>query len=164
VFVSFDESDKMILFQLGDFGLACPLDNNEMICHNGIGTRLYAAGEQLEGKICSKKSDIYSMGIILIELLLKIKTIMECFKKVEKIKKGEPLQEIDGSLSKLISRLLSSKTDTRPDVSELKSIVHHLMDSSSDEVARLKNIIEDKDKKIDELMREIKALRQLSQD
>ncbi|KAG5672335.1 hypothetical protein PVAND_002469 [Polypedilum vanderplanki] len=165
VFVSFEKSNNKVTFSIGDFGLACPLDNNEMLSHNGIGTRLYAAKEQFEGRICSKKSDIYSLGVILIELLLPCKTVMECFKKVEKIKKGELLPEIEANLCKLIGRLLSQRAELRPDVSELKSLIRHFMDNTSDEVARLKNIIEDKDKQIDDLMQEIRNLKkQLSKE
>lgn len=166
VFVSFEESDNRVLFQLGDFGLACPLDNNEITAsHNGVGTRLYAATEQLEGRICSKKSDVFSLGVILIELILKCTTMMECFQKVENIKKGELIAEIEPDICKLISKMLNRKYEARPDVSELKGMVRHLMDHSSDEVARLKHIIEDKDKQIDNLMEEVARLKtQLSKE
>lgn len=43
VFIS-EEPDGSLLFQLGDFGLACPLEQeNDMVRHDGFGTRLYAA-------------------------------------------------------------------------------------------------------------------------
>jgi translation initiation factor 2-alpha kinase 1 len=164
VFISYsnlgDSSLSNVLFQLGDFGLACPLDSSELTQnHNGIGTRLYAASEQLNGKICTKKSDIYSMGIILIELLIKCTTMMECLKKVEKLKKGEPLNEIDLNLSELIIKLLAHRYDTRPDIDELIKIVNDMISHSTDEVIRLRNIIDKKDKQIDDLMEQIKTLK-----
>lgn len=136
-----------------------------MQSHDGFGTRLYAPAEQLEGRICTKKSDIYSLGIILIEILLKCTTMMECFKKVEKVKKGEMLPEIDLNICQLISKLLTNKYELRPDISELKQKISRYVDNSSEEVIRLKKIIDDKDKHIDDLMEEIKKLKsQLSQE
>lgn len=164
VFISTEESGDITL-QLGDFGLACPLENNDMVRHNGFGTRLYAAKEQLDGQ-CSKKSDIYSLGVILIELLSKCITVMECYKKVEEIKKGESLSEIDAEPCKLINRLLSQQIDKRPEISELKGIVQLKIESTSNELDRLKRVISDKDdliqqkeQQIDELKNEISKLR-----
>lgn len=163
VFISEESSD--LTLQLGDFGLACPLENNDMVRHNGFGTRLYAAKEQLDG-ICSKKSDIYSLGVILIELLSKCITVMECYKKVEKIKNREPLSEIEAESCQLIKRLLSHQIDKRPDITELKSIIQQNLESSTNELDRLKQVISDKDdviqqkeQQIGELMSEITKLR-----
>lgn len=164
VFISNEESGVLTL-QLGDFGLACPLEGNDMVRHDGFGTRLYAATEQLDGQCC-KKSDIYSLGVILIELLSKCITVMECFKKVEKVNKGEALAEIDSSSCELIKRLLSPRPDKRPSIGELKEIVHLKLESTTNEVERLKKVISDKDnelqkkdQQIDELMSEIQKLR-----
>ena len=163
VFISTDDLGTMTL-QLGDFGLACPLENNEVVRHNGFGTRLYAAMEQLDGQCC-KKSDIYSLGVILIELLSKCITVMECFKKVEKLKKSENISEIDDESCELIRRLLNHRTENRPDIAELKEIIQKKLDATN-EVDRLKKVINDKDhellkkdQQIDELMNEISKLR-----
>jgi serine/threonine protein kinase len=153
------------VLQLGDFGLACPLEGEDIVRHDGFGTRLYAAAEQLQGKCC-KKSDIYSLGVILIELLSKCITVMECFKKVEELKKGEDLSEIDIESCALIRCLLSQKPDKRPDIVDLKSIVQKKLETSSSVVDHLKKVISDKDdviqqkeQQIGELMNEISKLR-----
>lgn len=163
VFISDDESGVLTL-QLGDFGLACPLEGNDMVRHDGFGTRLYAATEQLDGQCC-KKSDIYSLGVILIELLSKCVTVMECFIKVEKLKKGENLSDIDSDACELIRRLLSQEPK-RPDIGELRQIVQLKLETASNEVIRLKKVISDKDSEIqkkdlqiDELNRELESLR-----
>lgn len=157
VFISNEESGAMVL-QLGDFGLACPLENNDMVRHNGFGTRLYAAKEQLDG-LCCKKSDIYSLGVIMIELLSKCITVMECFKKVEKIKKGDNLSEIDDTSCDLIRRLLGHQADKRPDIMELKALVQLKLDSSSNEVDRLKKVISSKDDELQKKDLQIKELK-----
>lgn len=164
VFISQEETGALTM-QLGDFGLACPLEGNDMVRHEGFGTRLYAAGEQLAGQ-CTCKSDIYSLGVILIELLSKCITVMECYKKVEKLKKGENLTDIDPGICEIIKRLLSHNADNRPDICELKKIVQQKLETSSNEVDRLKQVISDKDseiqkkdQQIDELMSEITKLR-----
>lgn len=164
VFISKEDSDALML-QLGDFGLACPLEGNDMVRHDGFGTRLYAAQEQLRGQCC-KKSDIYSLGVILIELLSKCITVMECFKKVEKIKIGESLSEIDASACALIKRLLNYHADRRPDIVELKQIIHQKLEAKISEVDKLKKVINEKDdellkkdQQIGELMSEILKLR-----
>lgn len=164
VFISQEENGSLTM-QLGDFGLACPLEGNDVVRHDGFGTRLYAAAEQLEGQCC-KKSDIYSLGVILIELLSKCVTVMECFKKVEKLKKGENLTEIDAATCDLIKKLLNRNTDRRPDIVELKKIVQAKIKTSPNEVDRLMKLISDKDseilrkdQQIDELMSEITKLK-----
>jgi serine/threonine protein kinase len=125
---------------------------------------LFFFTEQLQGQ-CSKKSDIYSMGVILIELLSKCVTIMECFKKVENIKKGIPLSEIDEGCCSMIKRLLSPHTEQRPDIGALKNLVRIKLESS-DEINRLKKVLCDKDNElqkkdqtIDELRNEILMLK-----
>ena len=164
VFISHEESGALTM-QLGDFGLACPLEGNNMVRHEGFGTRLYAAREQLDGQCC-KKSDIYSLGVILIELLSKCITVMECFKKVEKLKQGENLSDIEESTCDLIKRLLNHNPDRRPDISELKQILEMKLETSSNELDRLMKVIDDKDseiqrkdQQIDELTNEITKLK-----
>lgn len=164
VFITKEESGALVL-QLGDFGLACPLENNNVVRHNGFGTRLYAATEQLNGQ-CTKKSDIYSLGVILIELLSKCITVHECYNKVEKIKKGEGCSELEDDSSTLIKSLLCHQADKRPDVTALKKTIQLKFESSANELDRLKQVINDKDdliqqkdQQIDELKNEISKLR-----
>lgn len=155
VFISFDHN--VPIFQLGDFGLACPLEDNKMTRHDGFGTRLYAAKEQIDGKICTKKSDIYSLGIIFVELISKCGTVMECSKKVDCIKKGQTVDDIEPELCKLISKLLNVKYEQRPCISDLKDEVKLLIEN--DEITKLKSVIVAKDKEIESRDKEIEELR-----
>lgn len=69
---------------------------------------------------------------------------MECFKKVENIKKGIPLSEIDESCCSMIKKLLNPHSEQRPDIATLKNLVRIKLESS-DEISRLKKVISDKD-------------------
>lgn len=164
VFIT-QENENMTL-QLGDFGLACPLEGNDSVRHDGFGTRLYAAPEQLQGQ-CTKKSDIYSLGVIMIELMSKCVTMMECYKKVEIIKKSCVIDEIGDDLCKgLLKNLLSHRVEKRPCIEELTEIIRHRISYSPNEIEKLKRVISErddeiqqKDQKIEELLNEIMTLK-----
>ncbi|XP_016837010.1 eukaryotic translation initiation factor 2-alpha kinase 1 isoform X2 [Nasonia vitripennis] len=105
--------------QLGDFGLACPLQryNHDAI----VGTHMYAAPEQLKGE-CNPKSDIYSLGIVLLELLIPMQTSMECIRIVNSLKAGENPTALAGSHPKwaqTISQLIQTNPIGRPSANEL---------------------------------------------
>lgn len=88
IFLSFDKKVK-----IGDFGLVAmtesydeihtPSDSLEINYKEGVqhtarvGTRLYMSPEQMNGKRYNYKVDIYSLGIILFELLIPFSTEME---------------------------------------------------------------------------------------
>ncbi|XP_043463144.1 eukaryotic translation initiation factor 2-alpha kinase-like isoform X2 [Leptopilina heterotoma] len=88
IFLSFDKKVK-----IGDFGLVAmtessdeihtPCDSPEVTSQEGVqhtamvGTRLYMSPEQMDGKRYNYKVDIYSLGIILFELLTPFSTEME---------------------------------------------------------------------------------------
>ncbi|KAM9305517.1 eukaryotic translation initiation factor 2-alpha kinase 1 [Gastrophryne carolinensis] len=75
--------------RIGDFGLACRdiLERsghwlkkegaNDSSHTTGVGTCLYAAQEQLQGSLYDSKSDMYSVGVILLELFHPFWTEME---------------------------------------------------------------------------------------
>ncbi|XP_058801048.1 eukaryotic translation initiation factor 2-alpha kinase 1-like [Phymastichus coffea] len=89
IFISV-ESGK-ISVQLGDFGLACECQKIEH--SQEIGTRLYVAPEQLKKK-CDPKSDIYSCGIVLFEVVYPMQTEMERHLKIQELKKGQVPSEV----------------------------------------------------------------------
>lgn len=73
--------------KVGDFGLVATTNDNaddwggnitSLQSHTkGVGTQLYMSPEQLEKKRYNLKVDIYSLGVILFELLVPFKTEME---------------------------------------------------------------------------------------
>lgn len=76
------------MVKLGDFGLARDLKDEtskllsrpgagasnhksrfaEHVHTEGVGTGVYASPEQLEGGVCTDKSDMFSFGILMVEL------------------------------------------------------------------------------------------------
>jgi hypothetical protein len=55
--------------KLGDFGIARVLEHTFQLCHTQIGTPYYLSPEICEGKKYNSKTDIWSLGCILYELL-----------------------------------------------------------------------------------------------
>ncbi|ETN61510.1 eukaryotic translation initiation factor 2 alpha kinase 1 [Anopheles darlingi] len=123
IFVSLSDHDSTINIQLGDFGLACPLQSS----HTGVGfgTPLYAAPEQLEGK-CDPKSDIYSLGIILLELLVPFSTDMERAETIKQVRRGQYPQELDRDFTELLRSLLHQRPSRRPGMLDLVEAVNRI--------------------------------------
>lgn len=152
VFVSV-QADGNITVALGDFGLACPLQEP----HSGkIGTPLYCSPEQLEGE-CNFKSDIYSLGIILLELLIPLRTDMERAHTIRDVRKGIIPQNIPTNFKSLIKRLLDHRVSKRPDTSQLIELLTKI-GSSKDQV------ISDLQRRLSERDTEIETLKQLVQE
>ncbi|RHY29571.1 hypothetical protein DYB25_013425 [Aphanomyces astaci] len=62
--------------KIGDFGLATDSRLLESSLA-GVGTPLYSSPEQTRGDVCSTKSDVFSLGLVLCELFCNFSTQME---------------------------------------------------------------------------------------
>lgn len=117
--------------RLGDFGLAkilhkaSPHDRTlEWQRHadtshtSEVGTPSYAGPEQLEGNNCGVSADIYSMGIILVELFCPMKTQMErsnIFNDLRAYGKvPESFMKDFPKLAELASRMIQHRPSKRP--------------------------------------------------
>ncbi|CAH0726327.1 unnamed protein product, partial [Brenthis ino] len=148
-------SGNELLVQLGDFGLACPLQQS----HSGLalGTQLYAAPEQLDGQ-CNPKSDMYSLGIILLEMVEPFSTDMERVKTITDLRKGQipahltaNFPKIAHIIGKLVQRRPSKRLDTAQLLEELKTLTENKDDTirllkeelaaKDDEIAKLKMML-----------------------
>jgi len=65
---------KDMRIRLGDFGIARLLNNTRDKAKTMVGTPYYLAPELLENKPYSFKGDIWSLGVILYEVILTIIT------------------------------------------------------------------------------------------
>lgn len=61
--------DKSWTVKVGDFGLSCLKISTVLTAKNGIGTPQWMAPEVLRGEYSSEKSDVFSFGVILWELM-----------------------------------------------------------------------------------------------
>ncbi|XP_063286419.1 eukaryotic translation initiation factor 2-alpha kinase 1 [Pelobates fuscus] len=157
--------------RIGDFGLACGAilqhsrdhwlqkdGDNESTRTERVGTCLYAAPEQLEGSNSNFKSDMYSCGIILLELLHPFGTEMEREKVLTALRSGmfpESFETQWPTQSKYIKLLTSADCATRPSASQLLE---------SDLFYGEKNVIQDLRKKVLDLEEENAKLKQMLQE
>ncbi|XP_055599120.1 eukaryotic translation initiation factor 2-alpha kinase 1-like [Uranotaenia lowii] len=152
IFVSLNDHDQTISIQLGDFGLACPLQSSHTGA--GFGTPLYAAPEQLEGR-CDPKSDIYSLGIILLELLMSFDTDMERAAMIRQVRKGEFPPELDPEFSDLLKQLLSVRPTKRPDTFALTQAVNCMKLNRDKVISHLKKSLSEQEEHIQNLQTRI---------
>ncbi|XP_044595272.1 eukaryotic translation initiation factor 2-alpha kinase 1-like isoform X2 [Cotesia glomerata] len=142
----FISTSKKLQIQIGDFGLACL--SKETDGHKPVGTEMYAAPEQLNGS-CDSKSDLYSFGIILVELIYPATTFMELNDIVRSLKQGKIPDSLDKQYKKyaeVIIKLLIADPNERPSADNLLQEFETNKDFIID---RLKAEIEDKEKDIE---------------
>lgn len=127
--------------RIGDFGLACrdilqhsdpwlKKDGTNDSAHtSGVGTCLYAAQEQLNGSHYDFKSDMYSVGVILLELFHPFWTEMERNDVLKCLSSGiipEVFETRWPVQSKYVKLLTSAECSLRPSADEmLKSELFH---------------------------------------
>ncbi|KAJ2944485.1 hypothetical protein O0L34_g3830 [Tuta absoluta] len=149
VFVA--QGENGLLVQLGDFGLACPLQQS----HSGLalGTHLYAAPEQLDGQ-CNPKSDMYSLGIILLEMVEPFSTDMERVKTITDLRKGQIPAHLTANYPKIahiIGKLVQRKPSKRLDTNQLLNELKTLSENKDETIKSLKEELAAKDDEIAQL-------------
>jgi len=121
-----------IIIKIGDFGLAKHCGDirkdTEILSVNGddktigVGTYLYASPEQLSNSVYDTKADMYSVGVILFELLHPFKTQMERVCYLTQLKDGHLPPHIGIKYpceSEMIESLLSRNPSQRPGADEI---------------------------------------------
>lgn len=76
--------------KIGDFGLSKKTRSDDIptITYDSYGNQTYMSPEEINN-ICTKKSDVYSLGIIFLELIKPFKTLMERAVLIQSLKDGE---------------------------------------------------------------------------
>ncbi|XP_062852125.1 eukaryotic translation initiation factor 2-alpha kinase 3 [Trichomycterus rosablanca] len=122
--------------KVGDFGLVTAMDQEEddddlstltpmpvYARHTGqVGTKLYMSPEQLSGNSYSHKVDIYSLGLILFELLYPFRTQMERVKtltEVRALKFPSSFCKNNVQEAQMVRSMLSPVPAERPEASEI---------------------------------------------
>ncbi|XP_018098482.1 eukaryotic translation initiation factor 2-alpha kinase 3 isoform X2 [Xenopus laevis] len=120
--------------KVGDFGLVTAMDQEEdeetvltpmpaYARHTGqVGTKLYMSPEQIFGQSYSHKVDIFSLGLILFELLYPFSTQMERVRvltELRDLKFPELFTERYATEQKMVLHMLSHNPNERPEVEEI---------------------------------------------
>ncbi|XP_046404357.1 probable serine/threonine-protein kinase ifkB [Ischnura elegans] len=99
-------------------------------CCDALGTKLYAAPEQLMGQ-CNPQSDLYSLGIILFEMLVPFKTFMERAAVLSSIRvQGKvtyTFKEQYPNLAMVINSLITKNPQGRLSIKYLKKKIQHIL-------------------------------------
>lgn len=153
--------------RIGDFGLACrdiiqdetvPWSKTDKIngsTHtSGVGTSLYAAPEQLQGSHYDFKSDMYSVGMVLLELFQPFGTEMERNEVLTALRNGQvpaAFNEKWPVQSKYVKLLTSTVSSQRPSAA-------HLLESEL--FHNTENVINNLQKKVVQQEEEIEKLKE----
>ncbi|NWX15891.1 E2AK1 kinase, partial [Aegotheles bennettii] len=163
-------SDRHV--KIGDFGLACKdllwddADQwfkteriNGVMHTSGVGTCLYASPEQLQGSHYDFKSDMYSMGVILLELFQPFGTEMERTEVLMHLRNGQippafykkwPVQ------AKYIKLLTSHRSTERPTAAQLRE--SELFHSTEHVISNLQEKVRQQEEEIEKLRERIRLL------
>ncbi|KFO12651.1 Eukaryotic translation initiation factor 2-alpha kinase 1, partial [Balearica regulorum gibbericeps] len=158
--------------KIGDFGLACKdllwddADHwfktkwiNGLTHTSGVGTCLYASPEQLQGSHYDFKSDMYSMGVILLELFQPFGTEMERTEVLTHLRNGHiphtfykkwPIQ------AKYVKLLTSQRSTERPTAAQLRE--SELFHSTEHVISNLQQKVRQQEEEIEKLRERIRLL------
>ncbi|XP_036913736.1 eukaryotic translation initiation factor 2-alpha kinase 1 isoform X2 [Sturnira hondurensis] len=156
--------------KIGDFGLACTdiIQNTDWAPRGGkgapahtsrVGTCLYASPEQLEGSEYDAKADMYSLGVILLELFQPFGTEMERARVLTGLRTGhipESLSKRCPVQAKYIQQLTSKNASQRP--SALQLLQSELFQNSGSVNLTLQMKILEQEKEIEELKKQLSLL------
>ncbi|XP_013032619.3 eukaryotic translation initiation factor 2-alpha kinase 1 isoform X1 [Anser cygnoides] len=160
--------------KIGDFGLACKdllLDDadrmmkihteriNGLTHTSGVGTCLYASPEQLQGSDYDFKSDMYSLGVILLELFQPFGTEMERAEVLTHLRNGHiphafykkwPVQ------AKYVKLLTSQLSTERPTAAQLRE--SELFHTTEHVIYNLQQKLRQQEEEIEKLKEKLRRL------
>ncbi|KAJ5067968.1 eukaryotic translation initiation factor 2-alpha kinase 1-related [Anaeramoeba ignava] len=161
IFVNPSRSNKV---KISDFGISTGISYGE---ENWGMKNKYISPEQLENsQNCSQKSDVYSLGIILFELLYPFTSQEENKKLILKLRKTHKLPsnfiQKYPDISNLILEMTSSNPNSRPEISDILS---KNLFGNIDKIHQMKKKLSRKEKKLQNLQKQILMLQnRLQQD
>ena len=132
IFKQYKACKNSCSWKLGDFGLATSIDRSNIVSESdessshrlslGVGTVTYSAPETLTDFKYTTQADIYSLGIVLFELIYPFKTQMEKSQVLNSLKNGMLPDDFVTKYPKemaLILWLMSENPSHRPTASQL---------------------------------------------
>jgi serine/threonine protein kinase len=170
-------------WKIGDFGLATwsnspdQLTDEQELHSMGVGTFTYASPEQLRHDCYNSgygvKTDVYSLGIILFELLVPMRTGMERAENLRALRQGilpeafmlERPKEVFSAFIKaaLILWMMAPEPENRPSVSEIMALdwfAGVTKEEKSDVLAVVSKQLEESQKELEQLRIENNLLKQ----
>ncbi|XP_037766149.1 eukaryotic translation initiation factor 2-alpha kinase 1 isoform X4 [Chelonia mydas] len=158
--------------KIGDFGLACRDLIQENPNHwlttekinglkhtSGVGTCLYASPEQLQGSHYDFKSDMYSVGVILLELFQPFGTEMERTKILTSLRNGNVPSSFSSKWpvqTKYVKLLTSEMSSQRPTAAQL--LESELFHNTENVICSLQQKVMQQEAEIEKLKEKIKLL------
>uniref|UniRef100_A0AAY5KLN8 Eukaryotic translation initiation factor 2-alpha kinase 1 n=1 Tax=Esox lucius TaxID=8010 RepID=A0AAY5KLN8_ESOLU len=158
--------------RIGDFGLACRdiiIDDEEKLTSTplntgsshttGVGTFVYAAPEQLKGSHYDSRSDMYSIGVLALELFQPFGTEMERVRTLEDLREGKVPHSFSQRwpvLAKYITLLTSRDPSLRPSAAQL--LKSELFSSKDMVIDGLQRKVEEQEEEIVQLRKQISQL------
>ncbi|KAG6924564.1 eukaryotic translation initiation factor 2 alpha kinase 1 [Chelydra serpentina] len=158
--------------KIGDFGLACRDIIQENPNHSlktekinglkhtsGVGTCLYASPEQLQGSHYDFKSDMYSVGVILLELFQPFGTEMERTKVLTSLRNGHVPSSFSNKWpvqTKYVKLLTSEVSSQRPTAAQL--LESELFHNTENVICSLQQKVMQQEEEIEKLREKIKLL------
>ncbi|XP_067407042.1 eukaryotic translation initiation factor 2-alpha kinase 1 isoform X2 [Emydura macquarii macquarii] len=158
--------------RIGDFGLACRdiIQENQdywlktekingLKHTSGVGTCLYASPEQLKGSHYDFKSDMYSVGVILLELFQPFGTEMERTKILTSLRNGHVSSSFSSTWpvqTKYVKLLTSEVSSQRPTAAQL--LESELFHNTENVICSLQQKVMQQEEEIEKLKEKIKLL------
>ncbi|NXP35086.1 E2AK1 kinase, partial [Leiothrix lutea] len=158
--------------KIGDFGLACKdllwddadqwfqTERINGLAHtSGVGTCLYASPEQLQGSHYDFKSDMYSMGVILLELFQPFGTEMERTEVLTRLRTGQiphTFHEHWPTQAKYVELLTSRGAAQRPTAPQLRD--SELFHTTDQVISNLQQKVRQQEEEIEKLRETIRLL------
>ncbi|XP_038275434.1 eukaryotic translation initiation factor 2-alpha kinase 1 isoform X4 [Dermochelys coriacea] len=155
--------------KIGDFGLACRDIIQENPNHwlttekinglkhtSGVGTCLYASPEQLQGSHYDFKSDMYSVGVILLELFQPFGTEMERTKILTSLRNGHIPSSFSSKWpvqTKYVKLLTSEMSSQRPTAAQL--LESELFHTTENVICSLQQKVMQQEEEIEKLKEKI---------
>ncbi|NXT68814.1 E2AK1 kinase, partial [Chaetops frenatus] len=158
--------------KIGDFGLACKdllWDDADQWFHteringlthtSGVGTCLYASPEQLQGSHYDFKSDMYSLGVILLELFQPFGTEMERTEVLTHLRTGQiphTFYKKWPTQAKYVKLLTSPRATERPTAAQLRD--SELFHTTDQVISNLQQKVRQQEEEIEKLRETIRLL------
>lgn len=130
------------LVKILDFGIAKLLQSEDDQTHSFMGTLAYCSPEQMEGKELDKRSDIYSLGVMMFEMLTGEMPLIAIthsfggwykahhFISPRSFESVNPNLKLPNPLKNLVMSCLAKEPNTRPQsVEEVLRVLKNLEDS-----------------------------------